>query len=147
MKTCPVCYRRKPVEEFNWKYKAKGVRCSTCRECMRIYIRQHYQSNVDYYVKKAMRRKKAYIGIISKRVFNYLSTPPCVDCGEIDPIVLEFDHIDSATKISTISEMVQRQRPWEKIMDEISKCEVRCANCHRRRTAKQQGWSMRLAVT
>ena len=113
---------------------------------MRVYIRQHYQNNVDYYVKKATRRKKDCIKILSQRVFTYLLSHPCVDCGETDPIVLEFDHLDSATKIATISEMVQQQRPWEIIMNEIDKCQVRCANCHRRRTAKQQGWYMRLNI-
>jgi L-lysine 2,3-aminomutase len=58
---------------------------------------------------------------------------------------LEFDHINQETKMSCISEMIRDQRPWRVILKEIAKCEVRCANCHRRRTAKQRGYYLYLA--
>ena len=66
-----------------------------------------------------------------QRVLDYLKTHPCVDCGEDDPIVLEFDHLRD--KVANISAM--RGHPWWKMLLEIAKCEVVCANCHRRRTA------------
>jgi hypothetical protein len=43
MKTCRACGQEKSEDQFNWRDKAKGKRCPTCRDCMRIYIRQHYQ--------------------------------------------------------------------------------------------------------
>ena len=49
-------------------------------------------------------------------LLDYLSAAPCVDCGERDPVVLDFDHVGP----------------------EIARCEVRCANCHRRRTIVQR---------
>jgi 5-methylcytosine-specific restriction endonuclease McrA len=60
-----------------------------------------------------------------------------VDCGEKDPIVLEFDHIHS--KKANVAAMLNHHG-WPAIQQEIEKCEIRCANCHRRRTAKQFGW-------
>ena len=61
----------------------------------------------------------------------YLLDHPCVDCGEFDPLVLEFDHIRKKRK--TISSLVRSCTGWEKILKEIARCEVRCANCHRRK--------------
>lgn len=63
---------------------------------------------------------------------------PCVDCGEGDPIVLEFDHLRD--KKFSISKGLQ-DRPWQDVLDEIAKCEVVCANCHRRRTAHRGGFA------
>jgi len=70
-------------------------------------------------------------------VQSYLASHPCIDCGENDPIVLEFDHRDPSQKKYNISE---RRRPVFSIntlKSEIEKCDIRCANCHRRRTHKQ----------
>lgn len=72
-------------------------------------------------------------------VVEYLLTHPCVDCGEPDPVVLEFDHIDPETKTEAVCQLVTN-RSWERIKEEIDKCEVRCANCHRRKTHIQFGW-------
>ncbi len=144
MKTCPACLKEKSAEEFNWQYRAQGKRCATCRECMRLYIRNHYNTNVEYYVKKALRRKTSYMEETYKRLLDYFQFHPCVDCGETDPVVLEFDHIDHKEKLMEVSNLVRHQRPWRIIFAEINKCQVRCANCHRRKTAKEQGWKLYL---
>ena len=107
---------------------------------MRLYLRSHYKRNTAYYVRKARRRNKAYREEIHKKVFEYLSCHPCVDCGESDSVVLEFDHIESEKKRAEVSRMISDFRSWKLILEEIAKCEVRCANCHRRKSAKEQGW-------
>ena len=71
-------------------------------------------------------------------VTQYLLANPCVDCGETDPIVLEFDHRDPSEKLFSIGNSLGQTWRWQKIKAEIAKCDVRCANCHRRRTAKQR---------
>jgi hypothetical protein len=63
---------------------------------------------------------------------EYKATHPCVDCGEADPIVLEFDHREPSEKSFSLSDA--RRLSLSKIAAEIAKCDVRCANCHRRRT-------------
>lgn len=68
-------------------------------------------------------------------VLVYKATHPCVGCGERDPIVLDFDHREQSEKLFQIADGM-RYAP-AKIMAEIAKCDVLCANCHRRRTAKQ----------
>jgi hypothetical protein len=65
-------------------------------------------------------------------MIEYLLAHPCVDCGETDLLVLEFDHLRD--KKYNIGEMVNRDFTWGSILREIEKCEVVCANCHRRRT-------------
>ena len=68
-------------------------------------------------------------------MIEYLSTHPCVSCGEDDIVVLEFDHLHS--KSSNISKMMSDICKWDVILIEIEKCQVLCANCHRRKTSKQ----------
>lgn len=61
---------------------------------------------------------------------------PCVDCGEPDPIVLDFDHRDRKAKSFTISAYYANVSE-ARLRAEIAKCDVRCANCHRRKTADE----------
>lgn len=72
-------------------------------------------------------------------VLNYLLSHPCVDCGEADPIVLEFDHRDPKTKLFGISKGQVNGLASGKLFAEIAKCDVRCANCHRRKTYQERG--------
>jgi hypothetical protein len=59
-----------------------------------------------------------------------------VDCGETDIIVLQFDHV-RGKKTNAVSKLVSMGYGLDTIKEEINKCEVRCANCHTRRTYKQ----------
>jgi hypothetical protein len=68
-------------------------------------------------------------------IIVYLQAHPCVDCGESDPIVLEFDHLRD--KERNVSALVLGGWEWARVLEEIEKCEVVCANCHRRRTARR----------
>lgn len=68
---------------------------------------------------------------------NYLSTHPCVDCGETDSIVLQFDHTDPSLKTDRVANMVFNSS-LATLQSEIDKCEVRCANCHSRKTARDR---------
>lgn len=72
-------------------------------------------------------------------LLTYLSKHGCVDCGERDPVVLEFDHV-MGDKITELSKMAHDVRPMKVIQKEVEKCEVRCSNCHKRKTAKEQNW-------
>ena len=77
-------------------------------------------------------------------ILTYLSDHSCIDCGEDDPIVLEFDHV-RGTKIKAVSALVNDCRDWKDISIEIEKCDVRCANCHKRKTAKELGFWKQIA--
>ena len=83
--------------------------------------------------------KKSTIRRNRLAIWVYLDTHPCVDCNESEKILLEFDHLIPKDKVDVISRMV-RKVGMTKLFKEIAKCEVRCANCHRRKTAQDYTW-------
>jgi len=138
-KICYRCRRRKQIEEFNFKNKSEGIRHRYCRDCGKDYMAAHYERNRDYYIKKARRNSARARKSSREQVVEYLRTHPCVDCGEADIVVLQFDHVRGEKK-QEVSYMVRKGASWNTIEAEIAKCDVRCANCHWRRTARQRGF-------
>ena len=137
---CCSCGLAKPMSDFAVKNKERGTRSTKCRSCQAAYSREHYRRNRPTYLQRAASQRKVNREKCRQQVFDYLMTHPCIDCGEIDPIVLEFDHRDASLKRESISRMISK-RTWAIVQLEIAKCDVRCANCHRRRTAQQFGWA------
>ena len=140
MKRCPGCGRELPVGEFNFKSRRTQRRQVYCRECTRDQVRDHYRRNADYYIAKAKLRTARERKRVRQRVLAFLATHPCVDCGESDLRVLDFDHVDPTTKLRDVGYLIGADYAWVNIASEIATCVVRCANCHRRRTAEQLGW-------
>lgn len=137
---CNTCEQEKSLDtDFFWKNKKKGTKRYMCIECVRAYNREHYKNNKKAYINRALKRNKEDRIKYREFIWKYLSENPCVDCGENDPLVLEFDHRDSESKKFVISRPPTKSN-LSVIREEIAKCDVRCANCHRRRTAKQQDW-------
>jgi len=112
---------------------------------MRTYAREHYRQNKARYSTGDWGRKRSSRGDLSREIDEYLLAHTCVDCGESDPLVLEFDHRDGVDKLETIAFLRARGRRDE-LLAEIEKCDVRCSNCHQRRTAKQFGWAKLLVA-
>ena len=112
---------------------------SRCRSCNAEYLRRHYEANLAYYAEKAKRTKKRLKRASRLKIVEYLRAHPCVDRGETDPVVLQFDHV-RGEKAANVGTLVTDGAAWERIAAEIEKCEVRCANCHWRRTAEQFDW-------
>lgn len=110
------------------------------REDQRAYGRQHYLDNKDKYRATAEAQRVKQTADRKQKIKDYLASHPCIDCGESDPIVLDFDHRDASQKKHNVSRMWRSRYSWGKILEEIEKCDIRCANCHRRRTAIQFGW-------
>lgn len=142
MRRCGRCQEEKPMSDFAWRRKAKGQLDNYCRRCRAAYKQQHYAANKERYVTLAMQRKKRLALERAEFLMEYFRSRPCADCGEDDPLVLEFDHKDD--KLFTIARGL-RDRSWETLLREMEKCDVVCANCHRRRTARRGGF-VRAAV-
>ncbi len=140
MKECSKCKKEKPLREFNFKVKSRGLYHVHCKECTRLFVKNHYNSNKEYYLKKARRRNIEVKSQIVNYLREYFLTHPCIDCGESDITVLEFDHTGSEPKFKAVSHLITGGYAFDIIQEEIKKCEVRCANCHRRKTAKQFNW-------
>lgn len=137
-----VCNHRKeelPIDAFAWRWKKRGIRQGACRKCQSKHQKK--------WIKKAGARHRANVrqNTEARRqearefIWSYLSNHPCVDCGESDPTVLEFDHV-RGTKHSSISKLASQGYSIARLQKEIAKTAVRCANCHRKKTAKERGW-------
>ncbi len=140
MKICPRCKVEKELEKFG-KNKAKKDSLQTfCKQCAKEYASGFYKKEENHktHIQDVQERRVAKRSQNKQMVYEYLLTHHCIDCGETDPIVLEFDHLRD--KRMNVSKLVLAGYPKETILEEISKCVVRCANCHRRKTAKDQGW-------
>jgi len=133
---CGGCGQLKPIAEFNWRRKAIGQMDNLCRPCRAAYHKEHYEANKQRYIDQAAASKRKLR--VERTIFliEFFKEHPCADCGEQDPVVLEFDHLRD--KLFDIGQALP-YRQWQSILDEIAKCEVVCANCHRRRTAQRRG--------
>jgi hypothetical protein len=134
---CARCREWKPLDEFAMRRRRLAERDTYCRPCRSAYGKEHYARNRQRYIDQAAVRKnilaKERVGFL----LAYFKEHPCIDCGEDDPLVLEFDHVGE--KSFNIAEGLLR-RKFETLLAEIAKCEVVCANCHRRRTTRRGGF-------
>jgi hypothetical protein len=103
------------------------------------YSHEQYLKYKDKVNVRARKRLKEVRLDNHEKMGVYLNAHPCVVCGEKDIVVLEFNHKNPSEKYRNIAQLTSSCR-WEKILPEIEKCEVVCANCHKRITAKQRGW-------
>jgi hypothetical protein len=71
-------------------------------------------------------------------LMDHLRAHPCADCGETDLRVLELDHV--LPRSEYVSQLLRKGVRPNVLRAEIMLCEVVCANCHRRRTARRSGW-------
>jgi hypothetical protein len=142
MKTCSDCKLSKPEESFSKKRTKKNgevVLQYHCKECQRLHSAKNYKKNKHKYINNARQRNTVKKEIVVKYLVDYFSKNPCVDCGQTNPLVLEFDHV-RGTKKDDVSRLIQNGVPLNLILEEIQKCEVRCANCHRIVTATRGNW-------
>jgi hypothetical protein len=135
MKQCSKCKQIKPLDEYSMK---RGKHTTRCKPCNNEYFKKWYKSNKDVHKDRVLTNNKLYKEAAREYVLTYLKGHPCVDCGETNPVVLEFDHIHGKNK--NISVMLSHGYSVETLSKEIALCEVRCANCHRIKTAHQFGW-------
>jgi hypothetical protein len=110
---CARCGIEKPIDEFGFKQRERGIRQSWCKPCYAEYKRLWYLRNREEHLAhvKVMRERSSEEN--QRLMWQYLASHPCVDCGERDPVVLQFDHLrDKRTEISAMS---QSGFVWETI--------------------------------
>ena len=129
---CGRCGDMKALDDFAWRRIRLGQRDNYCRPCRAAYKQGHYAANRQRYIDLAKLRKQRLAIERARFLVEYFHSHPCVDCGETDPLVLEFDH--RGDKSFEIARGL-RDRSWKAILAEMDRCDVICANCHRRRTA------------
>lgn len=138
MKRCYKCKKNKPLDDFPVNRKRADGHGSMCKGCKKSYNATYYVDTKDRHNPARAARRQRVRNEARRHVFEYLGTHPCVDCGETDIVVLDFDH--QGDKTEEVNAMIAAGEPWALILSEIEKCEVVCSNDHRRRTAKAFGW-------
>lgn len=126
---CNHCKRTLSIESFQFKDKANGIRRTKCAECQNEYSRSHYINNKEYYLNRNRQQKKRN----RQTVREYKENSPCTDCkGNFPYYVMEFDHREPELKSFNIGKTDWgNMRP---INAELEKCDLVCANCHKKRT-------------
>ena len=126
-KQCSKCLQDLDLNSFSSRGKERLH--SACKDCCKKYSKSYYPANKSKWAirnRNQTRKLANLIQVIKK-------DKACFDCNKTYPYyVMEFDHI-KGVKINSISRM-RTCGSWEKILKEIDKCELVCANCHRERT-------------
>jgi hypothetical protein len=104
-------------------YKDPEVR----RQKHKEYAKKHYEENKVSIIKKAHVQKK----ITTAKFAEFKATNSCVTCGENHPATLDFHHVEKSHKNKKLHNLVKDGHTWKRIMEEVDKCVVLCANCHR----------------
>lgn len=135
---CSQCKLEKILSQdfFNTKDKLGKKFRTDCKECQHNKQSGCYKKKKDYY----KRVNKAYRDLLKEQnqrlLWEFLLLNPCVKCGETNPIVLEMDHLRD--KKYNVSEIIFCHT-WESVKKEMEKCQVLCANCHKKKTTKDFG--------
>ena len=137
-KTCPMCDFPKPTDEFRPSRNRKDGIAAYCRECDKKRQSEWYRKHKERLRPQRDDFAKRLRLENTKLLIEYLKQHPCVECGEVDPVVLDFDHREN--KRLNISDMVRGKYSWASILEEIDKCDVRCVKCHRLRHAEEDRW-------
>lgn len=111
-KICTKCHKELPITDFNWRNKEKGTRRSECKYCHSAYMKQKYQE------------KKNIIQELKSKC-------ACAKCGDTRGYVLDYHHLDPKQKNNTVARLTSNNSNLDKTFEEIEKCIVLCANCHR----------------
>ncbi len=127
VRTCGRCREALPALQFN---RLRDGLQHWCRECFKEYQRGRKEINREQVAAATARRRAR----ARAQIRAFLSGRACVDCGERDPVVLEFDHA-GPEKLGAVAELTYRGADEARLAAEVARCEVVCACCHRLRTA------------
>ena len=92
----------------------------------RTYASTYYANNKA----KVLATTKASVKKYKEQWRSFKATLSCVKCGQNHPATLDFHHIDSSTKEASVNKLI-KYRAFKRAMEEVKKCVVLCANCHR----------------
>lgn len=134
MKVCGKCKQEKTLSEFNKNKGTKDGYHGDCRSCKKQYQADWYQRHKDEHRARTKTRNKRVVAELREFV-KQVKDVPCLDCGGRFPsFVMDFDHLPEYDKVGHVARLVNAGKSLQKIKDEIAKCEIVCANCHRIRT-------------
>lgn len=129
-KTCTRCQLPKHIDRFSPKSKTNSEkRQSRCKPCMVEVQKEHRHANPG-----SQQARNARLRQRLKDFIDGLKNTPCKDCKRrFPPYVMDFDHLDPKQKVANVAYLVKHGCS-AKLLEEIKKCDIVCANCHRVRT-------------
>jgi hypothetical protein len=128
MKICTICKIPKPFEEFSPRKSAKDGLYSRCKTCHRKEVRDGYQKDPKSKLEDCKKCRQILLDITDV----IKAERGCKACKkENDPVCLDFHHLDPTKKDLSIAKLVSNKSK-QRMLDEIKKCVVVCANCHRK---------------
>jgi len=149
MKTCKKCVKSLPETMYyrSGHIKKNGTQALTaiCKICFQNNARKRLrdpQKRAAYlkYQKQYQSTKGLQKRLDRFKWIDGVKSAPCMDCyRRFPPECMDFDHRDPKKKIFNVSQAAVSGNSLESIKAEIAKCDLVCSNCHRIRTAKQQG--------
>lgn len=112
-KICSKCGIEKPITEFNWRSKKDGTHRSECKECHCKFMKNKYSD------------KREEVQLLKESL-------KCQKCGYNSyGAALDFHHLDPSQKDQRVVRLISNRYSLDKVKEEIKKCIVLCANCHR----------------
>lgn len=126
-KLCPKCNLVKSVDEFaKNKNRYDGLQVQ-CRACKKLTDATHYRNNKPAQLKRNTANRQKMRKLISE----YKELKGCLYCDEADACCLDFHHKEGEHKIKEVSQMLYTFSQ-SMVFKEVEKCDVVCANCHRK---------------
>jgi hypothetical protein len=142
MKNCNDCETEKPLEAFNWRSKAKGTKQPYCRDCQRKRNTSDYRKHREAYNANRKRYRQSMVDFIWEQKQGKICSEE--GCEVSNPIMLEFDHLGD--KEFNLGSAPTKGYSRERVLREIAKCEIVCANHHRVRTHRRGGWKRNIEI-
>jgi hypothetical protein len=128
LRRCGRCEKSPPVTAF--AHRGNGYQ-SYCRKCQREYDAAWYQANKARRQAKVKADRHAHVAWMD----SLKEGIPCADCGNTYPTyVMEWDHLPGVLKRLVLADTRRAAHSRKRILPELEKCELVCANCHREQT-------------
>ena len=102
------------------------------------YARTKLQRRTSERVERERKTKQVRRHAIAEWFVELKGTFVCTRCGEDHPGCIQFHHLDPAHKETSVADAVRRGWSRDRILGELAKCEVLCANCHAKHHAKER---------
>jgi hypothetical protein len=129
-KRCGRCGQERPLTEFHRHGEGHQPWCKSCKSeyAAEYYVRNRAQ-RVEYNRRQRREAAEWYLALKQGR--------PCTDCGGVfHPSAMQWDHPPDVEKVAHVAELYRGSRA--RVLDEIAKCELVCANCHAVRTHERR---------
>ena len=124
MKKCNKCGEHKPLDKFSPDKRNKDGRCGICRSCYQVGYFSDPERNKELTEQRRLKRKERKQEAIAYKGGK------CNDCGgEFHPSVYEFHHLNPLDKDHEPGSLLRYS--WKRLVAELDKCVLLCANCHR----------------